>query len=69
MLKINILTWKSHTNIKNKVFFRLNRELEKCQDKLLSKDQFPESGGYMRVQGIYKVMSITLHNIIKYLLF
>ncbi|XP_060860882.1 paramyosin-like [Metopolophium dirhodum] len=30
--------------------YRLNRELEKCQDKLLSKDQFPESGGYMRVQ-------------------
>lgn len=35
-----------------KIFSRLNRELEKCQDKLLSKDQFPESGGYMRVQGI-----------------
>lgn len=25
--------------------------MEKCQDKLLSKDQFTDPGGYMRVQG------------------
>lgn len=31
---------------------RLNRELEKCQDKLMSKDQFTEPGSYMRVQGM-----------------
>lgn len=61
MVKINILYWYKNCiciNIKNKVFFRLNRELEKCQDKLLSKDQFPESEGYMRVQGIYKVYQL-----------
>lgn len=39
------------TNTKMPVYFRLNRELEKCQNKLMSKDQFAESGGYMRVQG------------------
>lgn len=34
------------------MFHRLNRELEKCQDKLVSKDPFTEpGGGYMRVQG------------------
>jgi len=67
MIKVDILTQKLYTNIKNEDFFsRLNRELEKCQDKLLSKDQFPESGGYMRVQGIYRVILTALHNIIKY---
>jgi len=40
-----------HAVIFSCFFFRLNRELEKCQDKLMSKDQFAESGGYMRVQG------------------
>lgn len=53
MLSIQILTYN---------FFRLNRELEKCQDKLISKDQFPESGGYMRVQGIVMLIFCSLNH-------
>ncbi|XP_050543968.1 centrosomal protein of 89 kDa-like [Daktulosphaira vitifoliae] len=54
--EVNRLTEKNNA-LKQDVFvlknltYKLNQELEKCQDKLLSRDQISESSSYMRIQG------------------